>query len=176
MVIALIEKYNKSNFFWKRLNERRPELLQTIRKYDGFEGNCVSCIGDDQINISSIQELKQEYLDKSKVREDRSYILICISENEEIKSEVQENFIFIGYDCGFFKDDSNIYSSVLNEVIWGKREKLTEYERELNQSYLFPTKEDAFYYLNYHQELKKKGEDVEDDEDMSVFKVWKFTQ
>jgi hypothetical protein len=67
-----------------------------------------------------------------------------------------------------------LYSSIFNEVLFGNLAKLNDFYNVLNSHLLFTSKDIAQKYASIHHELLENGADVENDEDMEIYNIWKY--
>ena len=80
-------------------------------------------------------------------------------------------FIKVGYDVGICEDEC-IFSSIINEIIFGHIEELIAFKESLNENLLFPDKKSAEEYVCMHNQMEALGKDVEDHLSMHVHEIW----
>jgi hypothetical protein len=78
-------------------------------------------------------------------------------------------FDFCGFDYAYYLSESNHYSSLFNEIIYGKYEELRAYAKHLNDSLLFPSIELVNRADLTRTALIKDGADLETSEGAEVF-------
>src|SRR5438876_4141387 len=79
------------------------------------------------------------------------------------------HFNFHGFDSGYYLSESNNYSSLFNEVIYGKYDELKAYARLLNDSLVLPSIDIADKLNRSRRSLIEEGADLETSEDGEVF-------
>jgi hypothetical protein len=85
------------------------------------------------------------------------------------------NFSFCGYDYGYYVSEFNLYSSLFNEIIYGKYEPLRAFVQILNENLLIPSL-DAFEKIDRtRQELLAAGADLETDEPCGPISIHHLT-
>ena len=70
-------------------------------------------------------------------------------------------------------DELNIYSSIFNEILFGKVNELRYFKNKLNEHFLFSSYDNVKEYAFIHHHLLLKGVPVEDDEDCRFMKFGK---
>jgi len=164
--ILLLKKYNHTNPFWLYLiqnNKLNISVEEVIDKYNGFEGELV--------NFYSLVDYKKETWSNLKKHD---LLLYVTSTNSTIPSVIQSEFYLLGYDFGTCKEEWTIYSSIFNEILFGNINDLIAYKDHLNENLLFSNNYIAEKYQELHNNLYNKNIDVEHDEEMSIYEVWKF--
>ena len=171
--MVLIKKYNSSSFFWDNLIERKKingsSVEKIIENYCGFEGEVGFFCSVDELYVED--DLKQ-HLFKSK--NNNSLFLCVISEDGNLPEELKNKVVRVGYDFGICEEEMTLYSSIFNEILFGINDELTFYKNNLNKYYLFSEKNVAENYANTHHRLFLNGKDVEDDEEMKIYEIWKW--
>ena len=176
--IILLKKYTEKCNFWKTLikdnNISNLNVEQVIKQYNGFEGNCYFYFSEEKFTkevLSFINECKEIVKNEKK----SEYLLLFLKLFQQEKFEyIKNNADFIGYDYGLIHDESNIYSSVFHEIIFGTVLDLVKYKEKLNNNLLFQSYRDVQEYLLLHNDLYKKGISVEYDEDMNIYEIYKI--
>jgi hypothetical protein len=173
--VILTERYNQASRFWPNLLKRKRisdfSVEQILDKYQGFEGELMIFFN---INSSTTKLEIEEIFDKN-LCEDKKHkflLLYIISDFENIFSFLNEDTLKVGYDVGVCEEEC-IYSSIINEVLFGNVEKLIKYKEFLNEHFLFPDRSIAEQYVKLHDQLSIEGEDVEDYMKMNVYEIWK---
>lgn len=80
----------------------------------------------------------------------------------------------VGFDYGILEEITCTYSSIFHEVLFGKMDELVLYIDKLNEHLLFPTKDFAEDYFRTHHKLSLEGKDVEHEEYMEIYEIWKY--
>lgn len=165
--IVIINKFKLSDKVWKNLEKhhKNPEMTveQIIDKFNGFEGKLIAIF---PFNKGSI---------KLENPSNQSLILYVRSENGNVNSFIKDQFSFIGYDFGICEEATN-YSSIFNEVLFGSIPELTCYTKFLNHNLLFQDIHTVQEYARVHHQLSLQGKDVEWEEYMNVYKIWKYCE
>lgn len=173
--IVLIKKYTNLCFFWKNLlrKNKLPNLSvdEVLSRYDGFEGElCYSfSITED---ASHLREMTKKFLEIHK-KENLLFLYIA-SDNKKIPEILEHNFLQIGYDFGVCDSEHTVYSSTFNEILFGSIEELISYNVFLNQHLIFQNKTSIESYAKLHHQLLLEGKDLEDDEEMNIYEIWKY--
>lgn len=76
---------------------------------------------------------------------------------------IMRRFAFLGYDYGNFMTEDNYYSLIYHEIIDGRREEFKNYEKYLNNNQLFTSLGHISNLENTIEELKRKGENLEEE-------------
>ena len=151
----------------KRGNNLNIPLSEIIEKFSGIEGS-----------ISKLAPIKKD--------EDLNHIIESFPvELEEIffvetldnidSSFIHSNLIFQGYDYGCpIKDEMDLYSSIFQEIIFGKQAELVEKKNDLNTQLLFNSFEEIIKYRDLHMTLAQHGIDVEHNECLNILKIHKI--
>jgi hypothetical protein len=172
--IILLEKQTPASSSWKNLIRKKKlnqySVEDIVKKYNGFEGDIVfsDLIGKNFIDVF------EEYRSLFENYKSENYHLLCVCENDT--TVILENFFeMIGYDFGIcICEEDSIYSSIFNEILFGNVEQLISFKDCLNANLLFPNKELANKYLQLHHDLLLLNMDVEHDEDMQIYEIWKY--
>lgn len=162
--IVIIKKYTPSSFLWWNLTLKKKVELPlevVLRKYEGFEGEPIAFLTDEQTN--DILGVESDLL------------VLRVGSSEDIgPPHLDPKAFLMGYEFGICEEDKTLYSSIFNEILFGQIEELVSYKTELNNHFLFPTKDLAEQYAVLHRDLCLKGKDVEGDQEMTVYKIWKY--
>lgn len=176
MNIILIERYNDSNLsslFMKNLLKKKKTssfVDQIINKYQGFEGELIAFFPISKPG----HDLDNEIQDALKIKK-KHYIMFGITaENENLSILATRNFVRMGYEVGICEEESTVYSSIFNEILFGSIDELIFYKEYLNENFLFPNKFLAEKYIFLHNQLSSQGKDVEDYEPMKIYEIWKY--
>ena len=82
--------------------------------------------------------------------------------------DLPPGFIFCGYDYGCYLSETNYFSSLFNEVIYGKYEVLRDYAKFLNEHLLLPSLDLVSRLDTSRRTLAEEGADLET-EDGEIF-------
>ena len=172
--IVLIERYPSSGFFWGYINKNKKidelSVEQILTKYQGFEGEPVVFYLIEEEKEKRINEKIKECLELN--YDKKCSLLYVIS--KETHPILYEKTYRIGYEVGFCEIDATIYSSIFNEVIFGKINELIYFKKYLNENLLFPDCKTAKDYVDMHNKLSLEGKDVEDYMEMVIYEIRKF--
>ena len=138
-----------------------------VEKYHGFEGESIDFLPME------INPLELEEIWKKNCQKPGFSILIVLPSNGDLNF-LENKASFLGYDYGICEEDKSIYSSIFNEILFGNILELISYKDRLNESFLFPSAPLTEKFVQLHHELLLKGKDVEADEDMKIFGIWKY--
>jgi hypothetical protein len=69
-----------------------------------------------------------------------------------------------GYDFGYYLSESNLFSAVMSEIIYGSYEELARYSTLLNEWLLLPNLEIAVAYGRSRSSILRSGANLESDE------------
>lgn len=158
MKLVEIKKYNPSSRCWKNLIRKNTydcSVENLIHRYQGFEGEILS-ITENLTNYDFINI--------------KNHTLCLVQDNENPSDLLLRFFVKLGYEFGIC-DESTVYSSIFNEIIFGNIQQLVK-KSILNEALLFPTKSLAVEYSEIHHKLLLEGFDVEDDINMEVYGIW----
>lgn len=169
--IILNKKYSLNHPYFR--NSKKENLSALLDQYNGFEGECFYYYQnkdleelDNIINICN-KLMKQEQNPK--------LLLLCLSIPKiENRKTLEKIAFFLGYDYGILLNEDDIYSSILQEVLFGHIEELQLFKEQLNKNYLFPTYEKAKEYAKKHNQLLLEGKDVEIEDDMQIYEIWEI--
>lgn len=173
-MLALIERYSKSSFYWPNLVKQKkiPNLSveQILQQYQGFEGELIAYFP----KISDEKELEESISKCLKIKDGNPlFVMLLINSNLDTEFPIdQKKFFIMGYDVGIFGEQ--IYSSIFNEIIFGYFEKLIEYKKFLNEHYLFFDHSLTSKYLELHNKMSEQGKGVEDYQKMNIYQIWKY--
>jgi len=163
----LIKKYNFKFFAWDNLQRKKQikELSteQVIDKYQGFEGELIDFIQYDDL---------PEVVEKIKFSDSNSSFNLFMF--NPVYNDIQDyDLVKVGYDYGVCEKEKTIYSSIFNEILFGCVVDLVCLRHLLNNNFLFPDVFTAKKYASIHHRLFLEGKDVEYNEDMAVYEIWK---
>ena len=169
--IVLIKKYSPYCQFWPNLLRKKQiaefSIEEILKKYQGFEGEIVSSF--------PINKLDNNFFENTSKFNDFS--LLCIfSKNIDIPILIEKLFTPVGYDFGVCEEDQSIYSSLFNEILFGSHKTLISWKNKLNVHFLFETRSLAENYASLHHQLLLEGQDVEDDDVMKIYEIWKYKE
>ncbi len=172
--IVLIYPYSKDSFFWTNVEKRNmiPSLTvkEVMSKYQGFEG-VLKDIYDVENNDVDLKVVYELFQDASK--QDGSKILYVAESSEVQVSDLPVNALKVGYDVGICMEEC-IFSSIINEVVFGFFPELVDFKDVLNENFLFPDEKTAQDYVLKHNELEAQGKGVEDHMSMTVYEIWRL--
>jgi len=98
------------------------------------------------------------------------FIYCCeIRTDHPLSLRLPPDFLFCGFDYGYWVSEDNHYSSLFNEVIYGKYAELRAHAQSLNDSLLFPTMDVVSRVDLTRKSLLKEHADLERSEDGEVF-------
>ena len=81
-------------------------------------------------------------------------------------------FIRLGFDAGSYYGDDNCFSAVFQDILFGKFEELTQFDRQLNDNLLFSSLTEANEFLRRRAILLAEGLPIEtDDNEFTVIEV-----
>lgn len=89
--------------------------------------------------------------------------------DDELPTHLPPSFLFRGFDYGYYDSEDNHYSSLFNEIIYGKYPELRAYAKTLNSSLLFPTMEIVRRVDLTRKDLITKNADLETAEAEEAF-------
>jgi hypothetical protein len=164
-----IEKYSQKTFFWENLFKHKKienlSVEEVIENYMGFEGELISysLISQEELISESIVEY---------IKLPKQSILLLLVPTRDKASQIP-HFIKLGYDFGLCEGEQAIYSSIFHEVLFGNAHELISFKTVLNDNLLFPSQNLAIAYSNKHHELLLAGRDVEGEEEMKIYEIWK---
>lgn len=173
---VLIEKHLSSGFFWPNLlkDKRIAELSveEIVNTYQGFEGDVVSYFlikeNEDKVRVN---EYTNQCLELKKLS--NCLLLHVISGSEAMPHFLKEQVIQLGYDVGALDEEGTIFSSIFNEILFGKIEELVVFKEMLNENLLFSNRSVAEAYVAVHNEMSAQGRCVEDYFEMTIYEIWK---
>ncbi|MBA2726691.1 MAG: hypothetical protein H0U49_00760 [Parachlamydiaceae bacterium] len=171
--IILIKKYNDSCFFWSNLIKinKFPDMpvVDIIHQYQGFEGELIFYSLWDE-NYKKPKEL----INRLRIGRPQEYLLIhVVSGLEDMSLCVDSQAVFLGFDVGVCDEEKTIFSSIFNEILFGNLLELIAFKDELNENFLFPSRDLAEKYVSLHNDLSALGRGVEDYEKMTIYKILK---
>lgn len=173
----LIEKYSSSCSFWKNIIKgnkvEEMSVEEVINKYQGFEGKLLSYfLLENRDNDWLLNNKISKSLENRKTH--NCLLLHLLSGDSKMLEFYKKHTHFVGYDIGICEDDeTSIYSSIFNEVLFGNIKELIDYKNSLNENLLFQSRSLAEQYVQQHDELSMQRKDVEDYFKMTIYEVWK---
>jgi len=174
--LALIERDPSSYGSRQILIEKKriPELSvqEVVNKYQGFQGEDV-CFFEIDVSADEFKEKLEECL---RIKElGVCFLLHVVSgpPSEAMSSLLKGQAIKLGYDVGICEEESTIYSSIFQEVLFGGIDELVMYKDSLNEDFLFQDKALAEKYVDLHNQMSAQGKDVEDYMEMIIYEIWK---
>jgi hypothetical protein len=171
MWLMFVEKYNKHCVFWDRLVQKDPRAEKTVRSYCGFEGMC-SFAQKIETERSAENQLSSLRKQMGRSNTDRPVVVLRdIEETADSSFGAIDGVIARGYDYGMVRDETNLYSSLFNEVLFGAIPQLLSFRNSLIDCLLFPNPKVAAQYATIHRDLLLQGSDVEVDDDMTIYEV-----
>ena len=102
-------------------------------------------------------------------------ILLVLDTSDSLPKIFENSAKFVGYDVGICDEDTGFYSSIFNEILFGKITELTSTRKQLNNSLLFDSLAFAEKYVTLHTQLAIDGKDVESYQPMLVYAIWKYS-
>lgn len=88
---------------------------------------------------------------------------------------INKNLLIVGFDYGICQENGTNYSSIFNEILFGKVSELTSFYELLNDNLLFDSEGLVNEYVSMHHKCSQEGKDVEWEEYMEVFKIYKYS-
>lgn len=174
--IILVKKYSPESICWQNLFRKKAIKELTVEcivsKYQGFEGDSVlfyTFVGSN----SGFDLIVNKYKESIKPLGDDLLICACLI-NSIRPDYLENNFTQVGFDFGVCEEDRTIYSSIFNEILFGCVTELVCYRDYLNEHLLFSNLNFAKNYAIDHHKLYLQGKDIEEDNDMNIFEIWKF--
>lgn len=175
--LVILRKFSPLSTCWENLkrNIRFPKtsLEELINKFNGFEGDIVSFteVFDPQANVYEIFNQKAASIHA------KSHLALFLDKNiDSDQNLLSHELQFIGYDYGLCEENSTNFSSIFNEVIFGKEPELLDFYSSLNSNLLFPNLCIVKRYVEIHHLLSTQGRDVEWEEYLQIYKIYKFTK
>jgi hypothetical protein len=172
--LVLIERDPSSYASWSSLTnkQRIPGLSvkEIVSKYQGFEGELV-CFFEVKGNTTDFKKMLDECLKLNQLGS--CFLLHVISTPSEMPSFLKDEAIKLGYDVGVCEEESTVYSSIFQEILFGIVDELVDYKDFLNECLLFPDRSLAKKYVEIHNEMSAQGKDVEDYMEMIIYEIWK---
>lgn len=171
--LMINKKYSENHSYFK--NSKLEKLSFLLNKYTGFEGEVLFYYESNQLDlVEKILDEKKKYI--TNVNQENIVLLFCVEINNKnnLMSKFFGDVFFVGYDYGIILNEDELYSSILHEILFGKLEELKGFKSQLNDNYLFSEYHTIEKYLKVHNRLLFEGKDVEIEDDMKVFEVWKF--
>ena len=174
----LIQRYLPSSIFWHNMlkNNKITGLTveEVLKKYQGFEGDLIGYFSIEK-NDHELDEIINLITEEMK---SMNSLMFYVHSDlfEEVSSIIKNQSKCVGYDVGVCDKEKTIFSSIINEVLFGHLDKLIVFKDYLNDNFLFPNKLIAEKYVELHDKLSKEGKGVEDYEEMTIYELWKFDE
>ena len=176
--LVLIERDPSSYKSWPGLIEKKKieglSVEEVVDKYQGFEGDLVSyyLVSD---NLDEYNSSLSEFLNYKNLAS--CFILHLLSGANIQAAFLQTQAIKIGYDVGFCDGETlAIYSSIFHEILFGHFKELIDNKENLNEHFLFPSRDIAEAYVRLHDKMSAEGKDVEDVVEMTIYEVWRHNE
>lgn len=136
-----------------------------VRQYRGLEGDpwpapAPSFVVDGQLAALSNWPEITTYLRSLGRADDPDVILVgdCGLSADKL---TESDWLFAGFDLGYFENEWSHYSSVFHEVLFGKQIELQSFRSQLNEHLLLPNDEVARALCAERLRLADLGRDVE---------------
>ena len=172
--IILVEKYQSNSDFWsnfeKSMRFSKQVIHEMLSKYQGFEG-VLKDICDIKNNDTDLRYLFELFLEIPTL--DRYKFLYVGSIDKPSISKLPISAIKLGYEVGICIEEC-IFSSIMNEILFGRIPELVAFKDLLNENFLFSDKETAQRYVRMHNKMEEEGRGVEDHMTMEVHEIWKL--
>lgn len=170
-MIAIVEEISKDYYNWEKLLEENSNASDAILKYSGFEGNLI-----ESIDSSDREEYFSILIDEMKVlsAKNRKARLLNVSSLNSQSITILNGSIFLGFEFGIFDDNSNVYSSIFHEILFGLVPESIKFRERLNNNGLFPSTNVLNEYIELHKQLYLNGYDVEHHDLLSSFSICEF--
>ena len=172
----LLKPYSPLSYCWDNLIKKRTSeelsVEDVINLYQGFEGELIDIllIPEDEIEQNEIIEKLDSEITKKKLT-----TLLVLDTSDSFPKTFENSAKFVGYDVGICDEDTGFYSSIFNEILFGKITELTSIQKQLNNALLFNSLTLAEKYVMLHAQLAIDGKDVESYQPMSVYAIWKYS-
>ena len=171
----LVQPYSLDSNCWSKLQKRCTDdhlsAEEVVNLYQGFEGELIDILPfpeDPSEQSKAIENLKSSNPSNHK------NVILLFDETHPVSDEIKSDTRFVGYEVGICDQDNGFYSSIFNEILFGKIHSLISYKSKLNRHLLFEKNDIAEEYLKLHQTLADQGEDVESYYQMSIYAVHKL--
>lgn len=152
---------------------------EVVKRYRGFDGEpWPQVIGLENISLrDGLASLQQQqavvaYLTETKKKFSCDMLYLSLGAPPALISP-PESFCFLGYDYGFYVSESNYFSALFHEVIYGLYPELRELSRLLNGQLLFSSLIDVQGLEEARERLLAAGGDLEtDEEQFTAISIW----
>lgn len=168
--IILIE-INPATEIWSN-RERKGKISgvsigEILTKYQGYEGKLVDhyYVKDNDPDLKVVYDL---FLETSKVNHHK---VLYVSSAPVHSIHLEQ----MGYDVGICEEEC-IFSSIVNEILFGHVEELVAFKNVLNENFLFSDKRSAEEYVRTHNQMEALGKDVETHMSIGVHEIWSSRQ
>lgn len=190
LVVRRVNWFNKIRY--PHLIERNPSVPfaneEVVKRYRGVEGTPWPEIFDDvRVNLRhGLASLSKKHPVDAYIKKlNKLYpddIIDCIVCKTPCSSTIVEasacpDFArFLGFDYGYLVSESNNYSVIFNEVIYGRYPDLRSFGASLNSHFLFPTSELSASLRATRSRLLADGADIEMDEECYPIAIYSVNQ
>lgn len=177
--LLVVERVNFFTDARYRSLDRVPALdlthIQVLDRYKGFDGlpwpkvtGAESLILHDGLAALDQYQAVLAYF-KNAQKSLRCDLLWVHLPNLSSGTSPHPEFHFVGFDFGFYLSDTNHFSVILHEVIYGKHDQLKEFAGFLNDHLLLPTMQACERLKQERTELVTGGADLETEGDDEGF-------
>jgi len=134
------------------------------------------CLGKISIvaGVASLDQIESVQAYVGKLR--RIYpdsVIDCIRcKTDPTGAEGNSLDVFLGYDFGYLESVTNVYSTVYNEVVYGKYSGLRAMATKLNAQLLLPTMKDVSSLRQMREDLLRSKADLESDQECVAIAVF----
>jgi len=185
-VVERINWFDKAKYPY--IPDREPSLVGShndiLRRYRGIEGSAWpdeytdhSITLDSGLAPLSQQHLVHDYCELLGTSNPEMIVdcIVCMKVPFDFVSlPKQAGLRLLGFDYGYLVCDSNNYSVIFNEVIYGRYPQLTAFASSLNEHCLLPTLETVQSLQSVRLGLLVEGSDFETDEACKPFVIYEF--
>ena len=161
-MIYIISHINDAAEVSKVLAERNKNYRYILNTYLGFEGNYIHHLNNDDVDLRRVL---------SGYHGNRNLKILQIEELSVNKPKFLPNFHFIGYEFGSLCEDYDSYSSIFNEILFGKIKSLTKFSLKLNKYGIFDSCHDVLEYKRAHVLATQAGLDVEHEDILNIYQI-----
>ena len=184
-VVERINWFDKDKY--PHIHDRTPAVagshVEILQRYRGIEGSAwPEEVAEHSITLSAgLAPLSQKHLVKKYCdflrSADLPSIVDCIAcmkvpFGSVSFSEQEAGLQFLGFDYGSLVCETNNYSVIFNEVVYGRYPQLTTFASSLNEHCLLPSLEIVQSLQSARLDMIVKGADVESDEVCEPFAVY----
>lgn len=163
---------------WHEFGKRLPVIglnqNEVISRYRGIEGDLWPDESSAQFSatdtglapIAAASEILRFAARLCELSPDKQYDVILVD-----PSLSANNSAPIGYECGYLEGDQNVFSAILNDIIYGRFPALINFRTALNEHLLFNSLDAAKSFLQCRDELIQAGYDLEADDTFRMFSI-----